>query len=154
MLRSVEVCLVPSVLIDCMHGISAARRCRHDPNTSVRLRARPTSTFQPRQLSLGQHSVSLLSQKCLLFDKNSTVWTAKQIVLDRLARDLDDKINYGLCVLPSCARRSFVTYTCVARYLPASGGRAGKFLAEERLIGDYSLQGPVATLEFKYKRRV
>eukprot|EP00035_Acanthoeca_spectabilis_P037365 m.44830 g.44830 ORF g.44830 m.44830 type:complete len:1304 (+) comp8575_c0_seq1:211-4122(+) len=74
-------------------------------------------------------------QKCLLFDQNSTVWTAKQIVLDRLARDLDDKINYGL-------------------YLPASGGRAGKFLAEERLIGDYSLQGPVATLEFKYKRRV
>jgi len=35
-------------------------------------------------------------QKCLLFDKNSTVWTAKKLVLDRLAADLTDKMNWGL----------------------------------------------------------
>jgi hypothetical protein len=38
--------------------------------------------------------------------------------------------------------------------MPAESGRAGKFLAEERLVGDYALRGPVATLELKYKRRV
>lgn len=58
------------------------------------------------------------SQKCLLFDKRATVWTAKQKVLDRLAKDLMDAVNYGL-------------------YIPPANGRAGKFLAEERMIGDY-----------------
>ena len=30
----------------------------------------------------------------------------------------------------------------------------GKFLAEERLLGDYSLEGPVPELFFKYKQRI
>ena len=51
-------------------------------------------------------------------------------MLDRLAQDLVDAINYGL-------------------YLPPANGRAGKFLAEERLLDDYGLQGPVANLEFR-----
>eukprot|EP00051_Salpingoeca_urceolata_P011584 m.143926 g.143926 ORF g.143926 m.143926 type:complete len:1354 (-) comp17177_c1_seq1:132-4193(-) len=74
-------------------------------------------------------------QKMLLFDKRQTVWTAKQRVLERLAKNLVDAVNYGL-------------------YLPPAGGRAGKFLNEERMLGDYALTGPVGYLEFKYKRRV
>eukprot|EP00041_Stephanoeca_diplocostata_P031118 m.962348 g.962348 ORF g.962348 m.962348 type:complete len:1268 (+) comp23890_c0_seq1:180-3983(+) len=83
------------------------------------------------RVSIQEHNV----QKCLLFDRTATVWTAKQLVLDKLAKDLTDAINYGL-------------------YIPPTNGRAGKFLAEERLLGDYALAGPVASLDFKYKRRV
>lgn len=50
-------------------------------------------------------------------------------------QDLPDKLNYGL-------------------YLAPNRGRAGKFLSEERLLGDYALAGPVAALEFRYKRRI
>ena len=38
-------------------------------------------------------------------------------------------------------------------YMAGENGKIGKFLAEERLLGDYALSGPVATLQFKYKRR-
>ncbi len=67
-------------------------------------------------------------QKCLLLDLRATVWTAKQVVLDRLARDVPDALNHGL-------------------FLPPDNGRTGKFLDEERLLGDYPLPGPVPTLE-------
>eukprot|EP00049_Salpingoeca_infusionum_P015631 m.305885 g.305885 ORF g.305885 m.305885 type:complete len:949 (-) comp15912_c3_seq1:313-3159(-) len=73
--------------------------------------------------------------KCIMFDTDRTVWEAKQLVLDRLAKGLKDAINYGL-------------------YQPPKNGRAGKFLDENRLIGQYGLAGPVAELEFKLKRRV
>lgn len=33
-------------------------------------------------------------------------------------------------------------------------GKAGKFLDEERRLGDYPFHGPVGYLELKYKRRV
>eukprot|EP00045_Choanoeca_perplexa_P013808 m.158209 g.158209 ORF g.158209 m.158209 type:complete len:1337 (+) comp16462_c0_seq1:28-4038(+) len=74
-------------------------------------------------------------QKCLLFNKKETVWHAKQSVLDRLAQTVPNNINYGL-------------------YLPPVNGQAGRYLSEERMLGDYRLPGPVAQLQFKYKRRV
>lgn len=39
-------------------------------------------------------------------------------------------------------------------FCPAQNGRAGKFLDEERRLGDYPFSGPVGYLELKYKRRV
>jgi SH3/ankyrin repeat-containing protein len=45
-----------------------------------------------------------------------------------ISKELPDALNYGL-------------------YLPPSGGRAGKFLAEDRMVGDYGLPQPIAELE-------
>lgn len=145
-------------------GIPADCCCHH--HSRFRPVALLTPPPHPPHPLLSPHPNPPLPQKCLLFDKKATVWTAKQLVLDRLAKvssnclntttdesqatpshlpssspsssaaqDLTDAINYGL-------------------YLPPQNGRAGKFLAEERLLGDYSLPGPVASLEFKYKRRI
>lgn len=47
-----------------------------------------------------------------------------------MMQGLPDAINYGM-------------------YLPPENGRAGKFLVEERLLGDYPLHGPVAHLEVR-----
>uniref|UniRef100_A0A336MAI3 CSON014357 protein n=1 Tax=Culicoides sonorensis TaxID=179676 RepID=A0A336MAI3_CULSO len=49
--------------------------------------------------------------------------------------ELKESFNYGL-------------------FSPPSNGRAGKFLDEERRLGDYPFNGPVGYLELKYKRRV
>ena len=43
-------------------------------------------------------------------------------------KDLCDALNFGL-------------------YLPPVNGRAGKFLAEERYLREYPLQGPIGFLE-------
>ncbi|UJR38535.1 hypothetical protein I4U23_031202 [Adineta vaga] len=74
-------------------------------------------------------------QKVLKFNIDDTVWNAKQKVLQVLVRELTDCLNFGL-------------------YLPPCNGRAGKFLDESRCLKEYPLNGPVAYLEFKYKRRV
>ncbi|KAG8522556.1 SH3 and multiple ankyrin repeat domains protein 3, partial [Galemys pyrenaicus] len=80
----------------------------------------------------------LCPQKCLRFDPDATVWTAKQRVLCSLNQSLQDVLNYGL-------------------FQPASNGRDGKFLDEERLLREYP-QPPagrgVPSLEFRYKKRV
>ncbi|XP_062510285.1 SH3 and multiple ankyrin repeat domains protein 2-like isoform X2 [Corticium candelabrum] len=72
-------------------------------------------------------------QKCLMLNPYDTVGAAKDQMLTRLAKDVDDAVNYGL-------------------YLPPSNGRSGKFLEEDRPLADYSLHHPIA-LEFKLKSR-
>lgn len=57
-------------------------------------------------------------QKCMRFNPDATVWIAKQRILCSLNQTLKDVLNYGL-------------------FQPASNGRDGKFLDEERLLREY-----------------
>lgn len=57
-------------------------------------------------------------QKCMRFNPDATVWVAKQRILCTLNQSLKDVLNYGL-------------------FQPASGGRDGKFLDEERILREY-----------------
>lgn len=57
-------------------------------------------------------------QKCLRFNPDATVWVAKQRILCTLNPGLKDVLNYGL-------------------FQPASGGRDGRFLDEERILREY-----------------
>lgn len=57
-------------------------------------------------------------QKCMRFNPDATVWVAKQRILCTLNQSLKDVLNYGL-------------------FQPASNGRDGKFLDEERLLREY-----------------
>ncbi|XP_066989733.1 protein shank isoform X5 [Macrobrachium rosenbergii] len=80
-------------------------------------------------------------EKCLQFHKDDLVWDVKQQALAALPkvalwyRELRESFNYGL-------------------FCPPQNGRAGKFLDEERPLGDYPLATPIGYLELKYKRRV
>ncbi|XP_066154300.1 SH3 and multiple ankyrin repeat domains protein 2 isoform X7 [Euwallacea fornicatus] len=74
-------------------------------------------------------------QKCLQFPRDQLVWDVKQQCLAALPKELKESFNYGL-------------------FFPPENGRAGKFLDEERRLGDYPFNGPVGYLELKYKRRV
>ncbi|XP_050736843.1 SH3 and multiple ankyrin repeat domains protein 2-like isoform X5 [Eriocheir sinensis] len=80
-------------------------------------------------------------EKCLQFHRDDLVWDVKQQALAALPkvalwyRELRESFNYGL-------------------FCPPQNGRAGKFLDEERPLGDYPLLTPVGYLELKYKRRV
>lgn len=79
----------------------------------------------------------LQQTKCIRFNPDATVWVAKQRILCTLNQGLKDVLNYGL-------------------FQPASNGRDGKFLDEERLLREYPQpmgQG-VPSLEFRYKKRV
>ncbi|XP_058834901.1 SH3 and multiple ankyrin repeat domains protein 2 isoform X2 [Topomyia yanbarensis] len=73
--------------------------------------------------------------KCLQFPSDKVVWDVKQQCLASLPKELKESFNYGL-------------------FCPPSNGKAGKFLDEERRLGDYPFNGPVGYLELKYKRRV
>ncbi|XP_054090298.1 SH3 and multiple ankyrin repeat domains protein 1 isoform X3 [Zeugodacus cucurbitae] len=79
--------------------------------------------------------------KCLQFPSDRLVWDVKQQVFSSLPKvafwfkELKESFNYGL-------------------FSPPSNGKAGKFLDEERRLGDYPFNGPVGYLELKYKRRV
>ncbi|CAG9807365.1 unnamed protein product [Chironomus riparius] len=73
--------------------------------------------------------------KCLQFPVDKLIWDIKQQVLASLPKELKESFNYGL-------------------FLPPANGKAGKFLDEERRLGDYPFNGPVGYLELKYKRRV
>lgn len=79
----------------------------------------------------------LQQTKCLRFNPDATVWAAKQRVLCSLTQSLKDVLNYGL-------------------FQPASNGRDGKFLDEERLLREYPQPTGkgVPSLEFRYKKRV
>ncbi|KAM5318517.1 SH3 and multiple ankyrin repeat domains protein 2 isoform 1-T1 [Glossophaga mutica] len=79
----------------------------------------------------------LQQTKCIRFNPDATVWVAKQRILCSLNQSLKDVLNYGL-------------------FQPASNGRDGKFLDEERLLREYPQPaGPgVPSLEFRYKKRV
>ncbi|EPQ03338.1 SH3 and multiple ankyrin repeat domains protein 1 [Myotis brandtii] len=76
-------------------------------------------------------------RKCLRFNPDATVWVAKQRILCSLNQSLKDVLNYGL-------------------FQPASNGRDGKFLDEERLLREYPQPAGrgVPSLEFRYKKRV
>uniref|UniRef100_A0AAY4DZ08 SH3 and multiple ankyrin repeat domains protein 3 n=1 Tax=Denticeps clupeoides TaxID=299321 RepID=A0AAY4DZ08_9TELE len=71
------------------------------------------------------------------FNPDATVWVAKQQILCTLSQSLKDVLNYGL-------------------YQPASNGRDGKFLDEERLLREYPqpISKGVPSLEFRYKSRI
>ncbi|XP_049290577.1 platelet binding protein GspB isoform X2 [Anopheles funestus] len=73
--------------------------------------------------------------KSLQFPSDKIVWDVKQQCLASLPKELKESFNYGL-------------------FSPPSNGKAGKFLDEERRLGDYPFHGPVGYLELKYKRRV
>ncbi|XP_015415670.1 PREDICTED: SH3 and multiple ankyrin repeat domains protein 1 [Myotis davidii] len=79
----------------------------------------------------------LQQTKCLRFNPDATVWVAKQRILCSLNQSLKDVLNYGL-------------------FQPASNGRDGKFLDEERLLREYPQPAGtgVPSLEFRYKKRV
>ncbi|XP_015593341.1 protein shank isoform X2 [Cephus cinctus] len=87
------------------------------------------------------HVPELYVSKCLQFPKDQLVWDVKQQCLASLPkvatwyRELKESFNYGL-------------------FCPPVNGKAGKFLDEERRLGDYPFNGPVGYLELKYKRRV
>ncbi|XP_059254975.1 SH3 and multiple ankyrin repeat domains protein 2 isoform X1 [Mustela nigripes] len=79
----------------------------------------------------------LQQTKCIRFNPDATVWVAKQRILCSLTQSLKDVLNYGL-------------------FQPASNGRDGKFLDEERLLREYPqpVGKGVPSLEFRYKKRV
>ncbi|XP_045488227.1 SH3 and multiple ankyrin repeat domains protein 3 isoform X5 [Pieris rapae] len=87
------------------------------------------------------HVPELNVQKSLQFTRDQLVWDVKQQCLAALPkvatwyRELKESFNYGL-------------------FCPPVNGKAGKFLDEERRLGDYPFNGPVGYLELKYKRRV
>uniref|UniRef100_A0A8C8S295 SH3 and multiple ankyrin repeat domains 2 n=1 Tax=Pelusios castaneus TaxID=367368 RepID=A0A8C8S295_9SAUR len=79
----------------------------------------------------------LQQTKCIRFNPEASVWVAKQQILCTLNQSLKDVLNYGL-------------------FQPASNGRDGKFLDEERLLKEYPqpVNKGVPSLEFRYKKRV
>ncbi|CAI9167341.1 unnamed protein product [Rangifer tarandus platyrhynchus] len=79
----------------------------------------------------------LQQTKCIRFNPDATVWVAKQRILCSLNQSLKDVLNYGL-------------------FQPASDGRDGKFLDEERLLREYPQPTGkgIPSLEFRYKKRV
>ncbi|XP_018336270.1 protein shank isoform X2 [Agrilus planipennis] len=81
------------------------------------------------------HVPELNVQKCLQFPRDQLVWDVKQQCLAALPKELKESFNYGL-------------------FSPPENGRAGKFLDEERRLGDYPFNSHVGYLELKYKRRV
>uniref|UniRef100_A0AAQ5Y351 SH3 and multiple ankyrin repeat domains 2 n=1 Tax=Amphiprion ocellaris TaxID=80972 RepID=A0AAQ5Y351_AMPOC len=89
----------------------------------------------------GRRVVSITSPlsevKCMRFNPDATVWVAKQRILCTLNQSLKDVLNYGL-------------------FQPASNGRDGKFLDEERILREYPqpISKGVPSLEFRYKSRV
>ncbi|XP_059608781.1 SH3 and multiple ankyrin repeat domains protein 3 isoform X4 [Phlebotomus argentipes] len=97
----------------------------------------PPASPEPRDgwLLVRIHVPELNVSKCLQFPADRLVWNVKQQVLASLPKELKESFNYGL-------------------FCPPSNGKAGKFLDEERRLGDYPFNGPVGYLELKYKRRV
>ena len=80
----------------------------------------PTHRLLPFVLPTRQPCI-LRQQKCLVFEKMSTVWTAKQLVLDRLAQDLVDATNYGLYLPPASSETA---HTALRRTRARSHGWA------------------------------
>lgn len=90
---------------------------------------------EPGYLLLRVHVPELNVHKCLQFPSHQLVWEVKQQCLAALPKELKESFNYGL-------------------FCPPVNGKAGKFLDEERRLGDYPFNGPVGYLELKYKKRV
>uniref|UniRef100_A0A8D3BWF3 SH3 and multiple ankyrin repeat domains 2 n=1 Tax=Scophthalmus maximus TaxID=52904 RepID=A0A8D3BWF3_SCOMX len=90
-----------------------------------------------REVVRGKRPSSRRTKKCMRFNPDATVWVAKQRILCTLNQSLQDVLNYGL-------------------FQPASDGRDGKFLDEERTLREYPqpISKGVPCLEFRYKSRV
>ncbi|CAG0888295.1 unnamed protein product [Darwinula stevensoni] len=67
-------------------------------------------------------------QKAFTVARDTLVWDVKQQCLSALPKELKESFNYGL-------------------FNPPENGRAGKFLDEERRIGDYSFPSSEGYLE-------
>ncbi|XP_078540431.1 SH3 and multiple ankyrin repeat domains protein 2 isoform X1 [Lissotriton helveticus] len=109
-------------------------------NTIRATAEKPTSRMEDIQTNTMVVRVlipDLQQTKCIRFNPEATVWVAKQRILCTLTQGLKDVLNYGL-------------------FQPASNGRDGKFLDEERLLKEYPQQMSkgVPCLEFRYKNRV
>lgn len=102
---------------------------------------RNTDLDHERFLITRIHVPELCISKCLQFSRDQFVWDVKQQCLASLPkvatwfRELKESFNYGL-------------------FCPPTNGKAGKFLDEERRLGDYPFNGPVGYLELKYKKRI
>ncbi|XP_063375049.1 protein shank [Cydia amplana] len=81
------------------------------------------------------HVPELNVQKSLQFPRDQLVWDVKQQCLAALPKELKESFNYGL-------------------FCPPVNGKAGKFLDEERRLGDYPFNGPVGYLEVSYIEKV
>ncbi|XP_036137003.1 SH3 and multiple ankyrin repeat domains protein 2 isoform X1 [Molossus molossus] len=105
--------------------------------TAVKPRSVATEEDQGHSLVIRILIQDLQQTKCIRFNPDATVWAAKQRVLCSLNQSLKDVLNYGL-------------------FQPASNGRVGKFLDEERLLREYPQPAGagVPSLEFRYKKRV
>lgn len=105
--------------------------------TAVKPHSATTEEGQGSSLVIRILIQDLQQTKCIRFDPDATVWAAKQRVLCSLTQSLKDVLNYGL-------------------FQPASNGRVGKFLDEERLLREYPQPAGtgVPSLEFRYKKRV
>ncbi|XP_046745293.1 SH3 and multiple ankyrin repeat domains protein 3 isoform X7 [Diprion similis] len=111
-------------------------------NAGHELGSETTGSAEEGILLARVHVPELNVSKCLQFPKDQLVWDVKQQCLASLPkevatwyRELKESFNYGL-------------------FCPPVNGKAGKFLDEERRLGDYPFNGPVGYLELKYKRRV
>nr|XP_060463521.1 SH3 and multiple ankyrin repeat domains protein 2-like isoform X2 [Panthera onca] len=117
-------------------GTSAPRHPSPHPRI---LTALPVASGTRQELPMERHLPSrpAVTKKCLRFDPDATVWVAKQRILCSLNQSLKDVLNYGL-------------------FQPASNGRDGKFLDEERLLREYPQPAGkgIPSLEFRYKKRV
>ena len=64
-------------------------------------------------------------QKTLRVSTADLVWTVKKQITDKVASDIKDVLNFGL-------------------FLPAVGGKLGKFLDEKKDLSDYQLESNVS----------
>ncbi|KAJ3108866.1 hypothetical protein HDU97_010138 [Phlyctochytrium planicorne] len=93
----------------------------------------PTSVAPPPQfVRVSVPSIGV--QKALRANPNDLIWSIKKQVCEKVASDLKDALNHGL-------------------FLPASGGKLGKFLDEKREWGGYQMESN-CLLEFVPKRRI
>ncbi|KAI5727068.1 hypothetical protein M8J76_013617 [Diaphorina citri] len=81
------------------------------------------------------HVPEINAYKCLQFRKSQLVWDVKQQTLAALPKEFKEGFNYGL-------------------FYPPANGKAGKFLDEERRLGDYPFNGPVGYLEYAVTSQV
>ena len=85
-------------------------------------------------------------QKVLKFNLDETVWTAKQKVLQVLVR-VNSPISLSLHYSSFVSSKELNDGWNFGLYLPASNGRAGKFLDESRYLREYPFSGPVSYLD-------
>lgn len=103
-----------------------------------------------------RNSVPFLSnQKCIVLNVMDTVWTAKQVILDKIYQVRNTPLPP-----PSSSTTPLDESSCFSLqeltlnplnyglYLPATGkGKMGKFMNDSNLLIEYALEGKVPKLE-------